>query len=121
MLTGKKIRLLRQIHGYTQEELASIIGRTRALVSHIEQSDKVNHDTLLLILKLFRLSEEEFKRFDNTDLKKPKSKDYSTNEEPVLQLKEKLTGYQKENEMLKDLVESQKEIIKLLKSSKKQY
>jgi transcriptional regulator with XRE-family HTH domain len=41
MLTGKKIKLLRQIHGYTQEELASIIGRTRALVSHIEQSDKV--------------------------------------------------------------------------------
>ena len=40
---------------------------------------------------------------------------------PFLQLKEKLTGYQKENEMLKDLVESQKEIIKLLKSSKKQY
>jgi predicted RNase H-like nuclease (RuvC/YqgF family) len=76
---------------------------------------------LLLILKLFRLSEEEFKRFDNTDLKKPKSKDYSTNEEPILQLKEKLTGYQKENETLKDLVESQKEIIKLLKSSKKQY
>ena len=96
MLTGKKIKLLRQIHGYTQEELASKIGRTRALVSHIEQSDKINHDTLLLILKLFKLSEEEFKHFDNTGLKKPKSKDYSTNEEPVLQLKEKLTGYQKE-------------------------
>jgi transcriptional regulator with XRE-family HTH domain len=121
MLTGKKIKLLRQIHGYTQEELASKIGRTRALVSHIEQSDKVNHDTLLLILKLFGLSEEEFKRFDNNDLKKPKSKDYSTNEEPVLQLKEKLTGYQKENEMLKDIVESQKEIIKLLKDTSEEY
>ncbi len=119
MLTGKKIKLLRQIHGYTQEEVAFKIGRTRALVSHIEQSDKINHDTLLLILELFRLSEEDFKHFDNTDLKKTKTKDYSTEEEPVLQLKEKLTGYQKENEMLKELVESQKEIIKLLKFSKK--
>jgi transcriptional regulator with XRE-family HTH domain len=121
MLTGKKIKLLRQIHGYTQEELASKIGRTRALVSHIEQSDKINHDTLLLILKLFKLSEEEFKHFDNSGLKKPKNRDYITAEEQIIELKEKITRYQKENEMLKEISESQKEIIKLLKSGKKQY
>lgn len=56
---GKKIRKYRQLKGYTQQELADIIHKGRTLVSHIEQTGKVNHHTLLQICKALSITYEE--------------------------------------------------------------
>ena len=56
---GKKIRKFRQLKGLTQQELADNIHKGRTLVSHIEQTGKVNHHTLLLICKALDVSYED--------------------------------------------------------------
>ena len=115
MHTGKKIKLLRNLKGISQEQLAEKIGRTRALVSHIEQTGKANYDTLLLILNYFNLTKQEFDDFEQSQFKINKIKEYKLTEQSIIQLQEKLENYQKENEILKELIESQKEMIGMLK------
>jgi transcriptional regulator with XRE-family HTH domain len=115
MHTGKKIKLLRNLKGITQDQLAEKIGRTRALVSHIEQTGKANYDTLMLIINCFNLTMQEFEEFDQSQLKINKIKEYKTSEQNIKQLQERLENYQKENKILKELVESQKEMIVILK------
>lgn len=119
MHTGKKIKLLRNLKGISQEQLASKIGRTRALISHIEQSGQVNYETLLLILNFFNLKKEEFDNFEQNQIKLTKGKENLTQTDELQKLKEQINNCQKENIILKELVDSQKEIIKLLKEKKK--
>jgi transcriptional regulator with XRE-family HTH domain len=115
MHTGKKIKLFRNLKGISQEQLAEKIGRTRALVSHIEQTSKVNYDTLMLILNYFNLTKQEFDDFEQSQFKINKIKEYKLTEQSINQLQEKLENYQKENTILKELIESQKEMIVILK------
>jgi len=119
MHTGKKIKLLRNLKGISQEQLAEKIGRTRALVSHIEQTGKANYDTLLLILNYFHLTLQDFNDFEQSQFKINKIKEYKSTEQSIIQLQEKLENYQKENEILKELIESQKEMIGMLKRKSK--
>lgn len=119
MHLGKKIKLLRNIKGISQEQLATKIRRTRALISHIEQSGKVNYETLMLILNYFNLSKEEFDNLDQNQFKVNKIKELNSAIDGTEILKEQIKNYQKENEILKELIESQKEIIKFLKGKKK--
>ncbi len=119
MHSGEKIKLLRQLKGMNQENLSEKIGKTRALVSHIETTGKVHYETLLTILKNLEISEEDFKNFDGKDLKIGQSKDQKKYESEIVDLKELLARMKKENSMLKDLVGSQKEIIDLLKEKTK--
>lgn len=120
MHIGKKIKLLRIYNNLTQQDLADKVNKTRALVSHVEQTGKVNHYTLIEILKIFKISLEEFELFDpNGPLNKESNKqEYAKNEEITL-LKEKLEYYQKEIDLLKDLVKSQKTIIEMYDKKKK--
>jgi len=46
MHLGKKIKLARVSKSLTQQELADLIHKTRPLISHIEQTGKVNPYTL---------------------------------------------------------------------------
>jgi transcriptional regulator with XRE-family HTH domain len=116
MKAGKKIKLLRQLKGLTQEELAYKIGKTRALLSHIEKTNKINHETLVLILKAFKISMEEFEFFDEKTVEKTLHKKPVTVEDDVLkQLHEQLVAYKKENSLLKEIIHSQKELISVLK------
>ena len=119
MQTGKKIKVLRAMRGLTQEELAEKINKTRALVSSIEQTGKVNHHTLIAILKALQISPEEFEVFDVRKPDKKSTKLYPTpNDEDISVLKERLENYQKENSLLKELVESQKKVITVLEKKK---
>jgi transcriptional regulator with XRE-family HTH domain len=113
MHTGKKIKLLRTIKNLTQEELAEKINKTRALVSHIEQTGKVNHYTLTLILKVLNISFPDFENFNDKEILKGSSVLYASSEELIV-LKDKIENYQKENALLKDLVDSLKKIIEAL-------
>lgn len=114
MHLGKRLKIARTIKGFTQEDLAEKIGRTRALVSHIEQTGKVKDYTLRLILNALEISEEEL---ENTGSEKGSK--YQEQDKEVEVLLEKLEQYQKENKLLKELVESQKHVIKILKKDKK--
>ena len=116
---GEKIKLLRHLNGMNQEDIAEKIGRTRALISHIEQTGKVHHETLLQIIRLFNISEEEFRDFKGEDIKIGKSKDQIKTDLEMAELQDELKSLRKENGILKQLVESQKEIINLLKDKNK--
>ena len=113
MHTGKKIRLLRSIKNFTQDELAEKINKTRALVSHIEQTGKVNHYTLTAILRALNISHTEFENFTGNDVLTAKA----TNDE-IKDLQNKIENCQKENDLLKALVESQKKVIAALEYKK---
>lgn len=83
------------------------------MVSSIEQTGKVNHYTLLSILKALSISEEYLNTFDGKKLTSP---DSGKNE--VALLKEKLESALKEIETLKELVKSQKKLIGVLEKKK---
>ncbi len=115
MQTGKKIKLLRAIKGLSQEQLADKIGRTRALISHVEQTGKVNYDTLTLILKVLSISKQEFDDFEQDNLKLNATKEYQSVTKEMQTLQDRLESCQKENTILKELVETQKDLIAMLK------
>ena len=119
MHTGKKIRLVRSILGLSQEDLSEKIGRTRALVSHIEQTGKVNHHTLMIILKSFKLSEADFERVDEKAIRQSLYRDPQELPNEIKRLEEKISLLNKDNKMLKELVETQKGMIELFKKGKK--
>ena len=117
MHIGKKIKMLRALKGLTQNELAGKINKTRALVSHIEQTGKVNNYTLTAILKALNITLDDFEKFDNKEAVKAKS--YNIDESDELNiLKERIESYQKENKALKELIISQKKIISILEKNK---
>ena len=119
MHIGEKIKLLRRMKGFTQDELAEKINKTRALVSHIEQMGKVNHYTLQSVLKVLGISEDQFKSFKVklTITHEGIAKAKDENKEAVLRA-HKLEDCQKENKMLKEFVASQKKIIGMLERKK---
>ncbi len=115
MQVGKKIKMLRALKGLTQDELAIKINKTRALVSHIEQTGKVNSHTLAAILKILGISSDEFEKFDAQQSLKP----YKNSENAQTDvLKEKIEHYKKENKALKELILSQKKLITILEGKK---
>jgi transcriptional regulator with XRE-family HTH domain len=116
---GKKIKMLRALKGMTQEDLARKINKTRSMVSSIEQSGKVNHYTLLSVLKILNVSELDFEKFDGKySLSGEPNIAYGNKSELEL-MKQKLDACEKENEMLKELIASQKKIIFMLEKKKK--
>jgi transcriptional regulator with XRE-family HTH domain len=105
---GHKIKQLRTLKGINQQELADKVFKTRALVSYIENTGKINHHTLQLFAKVFKMTIEELEDFEMDMVSITKSK-------KVAQENNEL---RKENLVLKELVESQRKIITLLENKK---
>ena len=59
MHIGQKIRLLRVSQRMTQQQLAEKIHKERPLISHIERTGKIHHQTFLLICKALKVSPEQ--------------------------------------------------------------
>jgi transcriptional regulator with XRE-family HTH domain len=59
MHIGQKIRLLRVSQRLTQQQLAEKIHKERPLISHIERTGKIHHQTFLLICKALKVSPEQ--------------------------------------------------------------
>jgi transcriptional regulator with XRE-family HTH domain len=102
MHIGVKIKIARITKGLTQEELASKINKTRPLVSHVEQTGKVNVHTLKKICSVLGTDINELQ---NSEAGEPRT---AYSKEEVKRLKEEIA-------LLKELVSSQKEIITELK------
>ncbi len=120
MHAGKKIKLLRNFQGMSQEELATKIRRTRGLVSYIETTGKVNHETLALILDVFKLNRDEFNAFEQSQSVPAQIKEYNRRSDEVKALQEQVKYYRNENATLHQLVESKQMIIEMLQQQKKQ-
>jgi len=56
MHIGKRIKLARVARGWTQEDLAQKIGKTRPLISHIEKTGEASGLTLRLIYEALEIS-----------------------------------------------------------------
>jgi transcriptional regulator with XRE-family HTH domain len=102
MHIGVKIKIARITKGFTQEELALKINKTRPLVSHVEQTGKVNSETLKKICAALGTNVNELQ---SSEAGEPRT---SYTKEEVKRLKEEIS-------LLKELVSTQKEIITELK------
>ncbi len=111
MHLGIKIKVVRLSKGLTQQELADKINKTRPLISHIEQTGKANHQTLLLISKALDISLEEIETIINEPAKKGKGKNRQ------IDLQEEVDRLREENLTLRELVRSQKDVIEILKTA----
>ncbi len=109
MNLGKKIMLIRILRDMTQSDLAEKIHKTRAMISHIEKNGKVNHHTLKLICDALHITETELESFDGNLVFGSEIKE----------LKEKVSRYEQEIELLKEVVGTQKELLQMLKRKKR--
>lgn len=118
MHIGKKIRMVRQLRGLTQEGLARKINKTRALLSHIEQTGKINYYTLQSVSKALGLTAGELENFRAEIANTQDVKDDHYGRKGMETLRRRMQLLEKENKILKQLVQSQKELIAELKKKK---
>lgn len=106
---GQKIKVLRAERGISQQKLADLINKTRTLVSHIEVTSKVNFYTLTEIADALGISVSHFTNESNsTFIVNENTIEYSN-------LSEKIKKLERENELLNEIIQNQKEIIAQLK------
>lgn len=114
MHLGNHIKFLRTLKGITQQELAEAIHKTRPLISSIEQTGNVNELTLRKICDILEI--------DMQDLLQ-KTSDPSAQYIPIKKANDEILSeiktLKEENKRLKELVDSQREIIELLKEKYK--
>lgn len=101
--------------GYTQQELAEKINRTRPLVSHIERTGKANHYTLRAICGVLGINPEGI---ENTDALAENPVSVPADRE-ALMLRMENRLLRQEIATLKELVASQKHFIRLLLEKEK--
>lgn len=104
MHLGTKIKIARITKGLTQEDLAEKINKTRPLVSHIEQTGKANVYTLKKICSVLGLDVDDIQN----EIKDPSVNYTSSSKSEIKRLKEEIA-------LLKDLANTQKEVIAELK------
>jgi len=91
------------------EKLADLINKTRTLVSHIEVTSKVNFYTLTEIANVLGVSVSHFTdESDYKNIAKESKEEYSN-------LSDKIKKLERENELLSEIIQNQKEIITQLK------
>jgi transcriptional regulator with XRE-family HTH domain len=108
MHLGLKIKIARIGKGLTQEQLAEQIDKTRPLISAIEQTGKVNHYTLKKICKVLNL---DINNLENNSAEPALSYNIKNQND----LENRLNQMALELSYLKNLVESQKDLISSLK------
>ena len=105
---GKKIKILRAQKGMSQQDLADSINKTRPLISHIEITSKVNFYTLTEIANALSVEVSYFTdNFTNNIVNEEK--------EGYFILSERSSKLERENELLNEIINNQKEIIIQLK------
>ncbi len=119
---GDKIKRIRSFKGYTQNDLAKGIGKTRTLISHFERTGNVNKYTLAEIADFLHVSIEEIENIGEN----PAIFSYETNtNENFTWLKNMIEEQKEEINFLKNTIAQQMELLqklsdkKLIKSIKK--
>jgi transcriptional regulator with XRE-family HTH domain len=110
MHIGRKIRIARAVKGITQEELADKIGKTRPLISQIESTGKVKASTLRQICKILDIDPEDPELVSFLEENEIYTRNTKSSEHEALK---------REVDMLRELVQAQKEIIEHLRKQAK--
>lgn len=105
---GRKLKVARVAKGLSQDELAEKIGRTRPLISHIEVTGKVSAFTLNKICRALGITPDEL---ENSLAEKPAGFQGQSEKN----LRKEIERLKEEISLLRDLADSQKEIIRGLK------
>lgn len=108
MHLGLKLKILRLSKGLTQEELAEKIHKTRPLVSAIEQTGKVSHQTLVKMCKVLGVESSDLENEVSEPAGLYRPLNYQKQEETIQHM-------QKELDQLRMLVNSQQDLIVFLK------
>lgn len=111
MHIGKKIKIARITKGITQQELADMVNKTRPLISSIEQTGKVNRHTLEKICSVLGLTVEQLTGTNEPTVVYGRTEA----EELVIVLEGELLQLKKDLQQMQELVDSQREVISLLK------
>jgi len=119
MHIGEKIKRIRAFKRITQEELAAKTNVSRSMISHIERTGKVNHYTLVRILKTLNVTEKYINDFDGRHFANESDLNSDFNKSEIELLHQKLERFENENKMLKDLIKSQKKNIEMLERKRK--
>jgi transcriptional regulator with XRE-family HTH domain len=111
MELGTKIKLARLKNGLTQKQLADKISKARPLISHIEQTGKVNYYTLRDICDVLKISIENFE---------PLTSNIGGNLSKIdTRIVRKQNRFLKQEvNALKEIIDSQQEVIKELQQKK---
>ncbi|WP_138419718.1 helix-turn-helix domain-containing protein [Aquibacillus sediminis] len=76
-LVGNKVRNLRQLKGFTQEELAEKSGLQSTYIGGVERGERnISLETLEKILTGLNVKVTEFFQFDETDIEDEPAKEY---------------------------------------------
>lgn len=94
---GQRIRLARQSKGWTQEDLAERINKTRPMISHIERTGSVTFDTLEQIARALGINLADLQNVSSEHILSS-----STLDSPEWK------SLVRENELLVELVENQR-------------
>jgi transcriptional regulator with XRE-family HTH domain len=121
MHLGEKVRILRAINQISQEELADKIGRTKALISQIENTGKGSYYTIEAIAKAFHMTVDQLKNFESKPQKILKEYEIlsTTYEANVRELEKKIESLSNENQLLRQTLEAHRSLIKEMKGKKK--
>lgn len=60
----KRIRILRELHDYTQEYVADCLGITQSAYSRVEKSSAPSFERILKVINIYKITFEEFIEFD---------------------------------------------------------
>jgi transcriptional regulator with XRE-family HTH domain len=101
---GKKMKILRAEKGISQQQLADSINKTRALISHIEVTSKVNYYTLNEIAKSLNVSVDYFIDGSHNEILNEDKIDYAS-------LSKRFNNVERENQLLNEIIINQKETI----------
>lgn len=114
MHVGEKLRKLRVLKGLTQEDIAQKVNKTRALVSYIEKSGKVNYYTLQNFLDALEFTEQQLNELDFTTISFTSEPDLEYRTDELVMKDSMISQLQEENRILRELNESQKKIIAMM-------
>ena len=107
MHIGQKIKLIRSLQGFTQEQLADKINKTRPLISTIERTGQGHPTTIADICKALKTNPFQLASFDEKSIRQF----IAGKTEPD---KKEVDALHRELELLKDLVKSKQEQINML-------
>lgn len=121
---GRKISKIRELRGMKQEALATLLGVSQQAISKIEQSDEVEDLALEKIAQALGVTPEGIKNFNeeavfniigNSYHDNSSSVQYQCTFNPIDKLME---VYEKNKKLYEQLLQSEREKIEILKSSK---
>jgi len=115
---GPNIRFLRNLKGYKQEAVAMELGISQAEYSLIENSDVIDDDIILEIAKIFKVTPEVIKEFnENQAFYSIENRvDNATINEQAHGIHQVFSPIEKVVELYERLLASEKEKIEILKS-----